>query len=242
MKLQKYKPSSDFSYALGATLVAELFKTHPESITRVFLRPVEKHGSNLEKILAELTNSHIEVIESQKAFNILGAKDSCLLAAEFKKPQNTLDDSTPHIVLVNPSDSGNLGTIIRTAIAFNYNNIIIITPAVDPYNPKTIRASMGAIFHINVASFPSIEDYLATQKHRQLYAFLLDKTATELSQIQPTDKKFALIFGNEATGLPEDFAAKTNAQAVYIQQSKNVDSLNLSIAAAIAMHHFDSEF
>ena len=85
MKLQKYKRDSDVSYAMGATLVAELIKTHPHAITRVFLRPAEKYGDDLRKIVAGLKSHKIEVIESTKAFNILGAKDNCLLIAEFKK-------------------------------------------------------------------------------------------------------------------------------------------------------------
>ena len=83
MKLQKYKRDSEVSYALGATLVAELLKIHPDSITRVFLRPTDKHGDDLEAILEKLKTKKIEIIESTKAFNILGAKENCLLAAEF---------------------------------------------------------------------------------------------------------------------------------------------------------------
>ena len=85
MKLQKYKRDSEVTYAFGATLVAELLKTHPHAITRAFLRPTEKCGDDLRKIVAGLKSHKIEVIESTKAFNILGAKDNCLLIAEFKK-------------------------------------------------------------------------------------------------------------------------------------------------------------
>ena len=236
MKLQRYKHDSATSYALGATLVAELLKTHPEYIQRIFLRPVVKHGEDLEKILTTLQTKHIEIIESTKAFNILNAKDSCLLIAEFTKPQTSLDDTTPHIVLVNPSDSGNLGTIIRTAVAFNYRNLAIITPAVDPYDPKVIRASMGAIFHLNIVLYESIEQYLTTD--RTLYAFMLNQNADELEQCQKPTDNFSLIFGNEASGLPSDFCTKTNAKSIFIPQSNDVDSLNLSVAAAIAMHYF----
>ena len=78
MKLQKYKRDSEVSYALGATLVAELLKTHPNAITRVFLRPADKYGDDLTKILDELKARKFEIIESTKAFNILGAKDTGL--------------------------------------------------------------------------------------------------------------------------------------------------------------------
>jgi TrmH family RNA methyltransferase len=239
MAIQKYKHASKTSFALGATLVAELFNTRPELIVHVFLRPVEKHGADLDAILAKLRAKNIEIIESKKAFNILGAKENCLLAAEFTKPDAKLDDKTPHIILVNPSDAGNLGTIIRTAAAFGYKNLCIITPAVDPYDPKVIRASMGAIFHLNIVQFDDFANYQAQNQDRKLFAFLLDQNATQLDDVEkPANQNYALVLGNEAAGLPKDFATKTGAESVFIPQSDDVDSLNLSVAAALAMYHF----
>lgn len=255
MKLQKYKRDSELTYALGATLVEELIETHPDAITRVFLRPTDKHGDNLNKILAELKDRNIEIIESTKAFNILGAKDNCLLAAEFKKsclyPRNDiitmrtagLDKS---IMLVNPSDSGNLGTIMRSAVAFGFYEITIVTPAVDPFDPKVIRASMGAIFHLTVNV---VDNYTWVNEDVGGYylAFILDKDAKPLEELKLSDyhytdhnlnPNFVLVFGNEAAGLPLDFCARTGATPVYIKQSEYVDSLNLGVAASIAMHHF----
>jgi len=245
MKLQKYKRDSEVSYALGATLVAELLKTHPNAITRVFLRPADKYGDDLTKILDELKARKFEIIESTKAFNILGAKDNCLLAAEFKKeclyePQSDIlrMPGQKDIILVNPSDSGNLGTIIRSAAAFGFSEITIVPPAVDPYDPKVIRASMGAIFHllVYVANEPSI---YPSETHI-FYAFMLDKNAKTLDSITASckDKDLTLIFGNEAAGLPKDFCEKTGATPVFIRQSDQVDSLNLGVAASIAMHYF----
>ena len=246
MKLQRYKRDSIVTYALGATLVAELLKTHPTAITRVFLRPTNKRGEDLDAILAELNDRKIEIIESTKAFNILGAKDNCLLAAEFKKECLYEPESDElrmpgqkNIILVNPSDSGNLGTIMRSAAAFGFKEISIITPAVDPYDPKVIRASMGAIFHllVNVADEP----FIHPGESNLFFAFILDKNAKSLDSIDPASckhKELTLIFGNEAAGLPKDFCSKYDATPIYIEQSKNVDSLNLGVAASIAMYHF----
>ena len=238
MKLTRYKHDFEYSYALGATLVFELLKTNPALIKRVFIRPDIKHGEDLEKILSALQAKHIEVIETTKAFNILGAKDNCLLAAEFKKPDSPLQftPEAPHLVLVNPSDSGNLGTIMRSAVAFGYENLAIITPAVDPYDPKVIRASMGAVFHLNIQQFATFEDYAKLNANRKYYAFMLDDTAKQLSELHLEDSNYALIFGNEAAGLPSDFAHIT--QPIFIPQSSNVDSLNLSVATSIALYTF----
>lgn len=235
MKLTRYKRESSYSYTLGATLTYELLKTHPELIQRVFLRPNIKHGNDLEQIIAELRQHHIEIIESTKAFNILNAKSNCLLIAEFQKPDTQLDYSTdnPHIVLVNPSDAGNLGTIMRSAVGFGYQNLAIILPGVDPYDPKTIRASMGAVFHLNIQTFESFQAYQNPFTTRTYYAFMLDSAAKRLTNVNPTSKNYSLIFGNEASGLPSEFATFTTP--IFIPQNQKIDSLNLSVAASIAM-------
>jgi TrmH family RNA methyltransferase len=251
MKLQKYKRDSDVSYAMGATLVAELIKTHPHAITRVFLRPADKYGDDLKSIVTDLKSHNVEIIESTKAFNILGAKDNCLLMAEFKKRgiygENKTFNATPsffsEIALVHPSDSGNLGTIMRSAAAFGFNYLTIVEPAIDPYDPKVIRASMGAIFHLIIKTCNEDEYYedIKTATHCTHFAFILNDQAQKLEEI-PADKYrdecISLILGNEAAGLPKDFCERTGATPVYIKQSEYVDSLNLGVAASIAMHHF----
>ena len=234
MKLSRYKSSSPVSYALGATLAYELLKTRPELTTRLFLRPNDKYGKDIEEILKLAKIHKIELIEAQKPFNVLDAKDSCLIIAEFAKPESELAENSNHIVLVNPSDAGNLGTIMRTAAAFNFNNIAIIEPAVDPYNPKTIRASMGAIFHLNVKKYENFAKYREKYPNIPLFAFILDKNAQKIDEIEHDSQNIALIFGNEAAGLPKEFS--TIAKPIFIPQSENVDSLNLSIAAGIAMY------
>ena len=239
MKLARYKHSSPYSYALGATLTLELLNSHPELIQRVFLRPNINHGEDLQQIIDQITAHHIEVIESSKAFNILDAKDSCLLAAEFQKPTQTLHTDAPHVVLVNPSDAGNLGTIMRSAAAFGFQNLAIILPAVDAFSPKTVRASMGAVFHLNIEIFENIETYLSKYgQNRALYAFMLNPSAQTLEVVEKPASNYALIFGNEASGLPKDFAEKTGSKPIFIPQSSNVDSLNLSVAASIALYRF----
>ena len=66
----------------------------------------------------------------------------------------------PHVVLVNPADMGNLGTVARTMAGFGFGELAVVTPAADVFHPKTVRASMGALFRLNVARFvlPPLRD------------------------------------------------------------------------------------
>ena len=239
MKLSRYKRNSDFSYTLGATLTYELFRTQPNLISRVFLRPQTKLGEDVQKIISELKQRHIPIVESSKAFNVLGAKDNCILIAEFTKPQTTINLQANHIVLVNPSDAGNLGTIMRSAVGFGYENLAIISPAVDHFDPKVIRASMGAFSHLNISVFESIEDYLLKFPNHQHYSFMLRRAKSLPEALQANiQEPYSLIFGNEAAGLPDTLADITNP--VFIPQNQKIDSLNLSVAASIAMYLFST--
>ena len=237
MKISRYKHDSETSYAMGATLVFELIKHKPELITKIFLRPTEKQGEDIAKILKSAEAKNIPVISSSKPFNVLNAKDACLLIAEFKKSSPALDGNGNHLLLVNPSDAGNLGTIMRTAVAFGIKNLAIIPPAVDPYDPKVIRASMGAIFHLNLEIIPNFDSYKNRFQNHHRYAFMLNKNAKTLDDAKASKQNpFTLVMGNEASGLPAFYSEE--CETVFIPQSDEVDSLNLSIATALALYSF----
>lgn len=233
MKIQRYKHGLDTSYALGATLTFELIKCHPEQVTRIFLSSSTEHSDAIERLMDLCKKYNIQIEKNDKAFNILSPKGNCFVIGEFRKYKCTLTE-TSHIVLVNPSDAGNLGTIIRTAVGFGITNIAVIEPAVDFYDPKVIRASMGAIFHICVEYFESIEEYCMRFPDNSRYAFMLSSSTaiTDVSIKEP----YSLIFGNEATGLPEQFA--DFCTTVIIKHSTDIDSLNLPMAVGIAMFEF----
>lgn len=226
--IKPYKKENNISYALGATVTMELLKYKPDCVTRIYVSP----KCTTSEVVDFARQKNVEVVESEKAFNVLSPKENCFVIGEFNKYSCELNDNRSHIVLVNPSNSGNLGTIMRCGLAFNCPDIAIITPAVDHFDPKTIRASMGAIFSCNVARFDSFSDYSDAAGNREFLAFTLDgKNFNDFNFAH--DMKYSLIFGNEATGLPQEF---NKYNCLKIEQSDKVDSLNLSVAAAIALY------
>ena len=117
------------------------------------------------------------------------------------------------------------------------NNLAIIEPAIDIFNPKVIRASMGSIFHINFKYYSSFEQYyMENNANRMMYPFMLNG-AQKLGLVQlDSNKNYSLIFGNEAIGLDESFLEI--GQSILISHSGAIDSLNLSLAAGIAVYEF----
>lgn len=232
--VKRYRKEDNNSYALGATLTVELLKCKPHLVNAVYYH---SQCTDISIVEDACRTHHIPLIQSDKAFNILSQKENCFILADFRKEWQPLSPDTNHILLVNPSNAGNLGTILRSAAAFGVEDVAIISPAVDVYDPKTVRSSMGAIFHERVAYYASYEDYARDVGERDSYPFML-KATTTLKQVRPT-YPCTLIFGNEATGLDDSLLSV--GTPIIIRHTHNVDSLNLPIAVSIALYQFFSE-
>ena len=231
--VKHYRKENPNSYALGLTLTIELLRCQPHSVNCVYYHSQCKDISLIRPLCAQ---HNIPLVCSDKPFNILSQKDNCFVIADFNKDTFTLAPNTNHIVLVNPSNAGNLGTILRNSVGFGVTDIAIISPAVDIYDPKTVRSSMGALFHTRFAYFDSFGQYAAQYSDRHFYPFMLQAT-TSLKEVAP-QYPCGLIFGNEATGLPSQFLQV--GTPLIIRHSDNIDSLNLPIATGIAMYQFFS--
>jgi TrmH family RNA methyltransferase len=141
------------------------------------------------------------------------------------------------VVLVEPNDPGNLGTIIRTADAAGAD-AVVVDGGVDPYNGKAVRASVGALFHLPVVSCAT-EDLLAGTAHLGIAALAatgrasatLDDLAADGTLARPT----AWLFGNEAHGLPTSVLAAADRE-VRVPIYGRAESLNLAVAAAICLY------
>lgn len=236
MKVTRYRRENEVSYTLGATLTIELLKIRPDLVVKILVSSSLQKNSAAEYLYQLCRESQIEIEQNDKAFHILSPKGNCYVIGIFRKYEAPLLPGS-HIVLVNPSDAGNLGTIIRTAVGLGLARIAIIRPGVDIFDPKTVRASMGALFHSRFQYYESLEAYRRQFPQQHLYSFML-RRSTPIHNIT-YEKPYSLLFGNEATGLPDDYADFT--RAVLIPHSGAIDSLNLPIAAGIAMFTASSQ-
>ena len=232
--VKHYRKEDKVSYTLGTTITIELLKNHPELVEMVY------YHSQLKDVepVAALCRAHgIDLVQSDKPFNILSQKENCFVIGVFRKSVFTLDSTKNHVLLVNPSNAGNLGTILRSCAGFGVEDVAIITPAVDIYDPKTVRSSMGALFNLRFHCYATLEEYLAEVGERAMYPFMLKakKTLKEVEAKYPC----TLIFGNEASGLPDSYLEV--GEPVIIRHSNRIDSLNLPIATSIALFQFFSE-
>ena len=232
-KIQRYSRGCGFSYTAGFFPTLCLIQRRPELVRRVYASRDAVQTEGMERIASLVDQSKITI--SDEAVEKLGSKGNDHVIGVFEIPQEAaLDPASDHLVMVNPQDMGNVGNAMRTMLAFGYKDLALITPCADCFNPKAIRASMGAFFSVRIAHFASFEEYISTYP-RTFYPFVL-QTDRFLSEIETIPAEpLALVFGNEGTGLPAGFRTP---EAIRIEQSDEVDSLNLTTSIAVALHAF----
>lgn len=137
------------------------------------------------------------------------------------------------IVLEGVQDPGNVGTVIRTANAFGMDAVILTGSCADLYHPKTVRASMGAIFRQSVLEIEltHLGDFLRDQQ-LPLYAAALDERAVDVRQISL--RHAAVAVGSEGRGLSRELISMCD-QTVIIPMGPDSESLNAAVAAAVLM-------
>ncbi len=237
MDIKSYKKDFDYSYAFGIFPTVELIQSMPEKVVKVLVSSNYKAESNTD--IFNLCNKyHIKTEINDKAIRRISDKDNNYVVGVFSKYDCNLNAYNSHVVLVNPSNMGNMGTIIRTLTGFGLNDLAIISPGVDAFDPKVIRASMGSIFKINLKYFDNFDNYNKEFNNRKFYTFMLDGAKSLKDVKHDNNELFSLVFGNEATGLHSSFSKV--GTSVLIKHTDRIDSLNLTIAAGIAMYHFCS--
>ena len=190
------------------------------------------NADSLESLKPELAG--VPLVESKRAASLIKSSNIGILGV-FEKYESELSAEEPHIVLDRPDNMGNLGTIIRSMAGFNYSNLAIVgEQSIDFWHPKVVRSTMGAIFHVKIQHFPDIASYQKQFKEHRLHPFMLEQNSRRLTSHRFAEKH-SLIFGNESLGLASEYAKL--GEPVFIEQSDKIDSLNLSVAASLAMHH-----
>jgi RNA methyltransferase, TrmH family len=226
--IRPYTQDSDVSYTEGFFPTFEMVRWHPKDFVSLYLASDATQSDGAAKLRTLIPED--KIIVSDKAFRLAEAKANAHVIGVFRKFTSVLNPKANHLVMVNPSDMGNLGNAMRSLLAFGYHDLALIEPCADYFNPKTVRASMGALFHIRIESFTSFEDY-RKKYPRPFYPFVLD-TSRPLSKAS-FSLPCSLVFGNEATGLPPSIHNENN---IRIEQSDEVDSLNLTTSIAIALY------
>ena len=158
------------------------------------------------------------------------------IMAVCKKNTNNEIIGSRILLLDEVQDPGNLGTIIRSAVAFNIDTIILSENTVDLYNPKVLRATQGMFAHINIISMnaDAAINYLKS-KNIVVYGTNVEY-GIDVRKLDSSSKKaFCLIMGNEGNGVRQSIK-KMCDKNLYINMNSQVESLNVAIACSILLY------
>ncbi len=231
MQLKRYKKDFSHSYSFGTFPTLELLTHRPDKVVRVVVHSKGEISEGVAQIRTQCEALNIPFEVNDKLVSKLAHKGNVYVFAVFEKYETELQQEANHLLLVNPSDMGNLGTIVRTMLGFGVRDLALLRPAADLFNPHVVRASMGAVFALNAHYFDDLEAYQNTSQ-RQLYPFMLDADSS-LQEVN-FESPFTLVFGPEGAGLPKTY--REVGRSVTIPQSELIESLNLAVAVGIALY------
>lgn len=158
------------------------------------------------------------------------------ICATVRFRPRTLDDLSHRgtvAILHDVRDPGNSGTVLRTAEAAGAAAVVVTGHAVDPYNPKAMRASAGACFRIPVVVLDEVADAVTWARGRGRALATVARGGVDYRAIDLSGD-VALLFGNEADGLPDSVAASCDVR-VTIAMSGATESLNVAACAAVLL-------
>ncbi len=224
LNIKKYRDQSNSFLVEGEHLVLEAYKKG--LLEELFLE--ENTKLDLDVKTSYLSRNVIKFIsELDNPSNIIGLCKK----VEEKEIGNKV------LVLDDIQDPGNFGTIIRSAVAFNIDTIVVSNNTVDLYNSKVIRASQGMLFNINIIR-RDLNVFVPELKKEgyQIYATKVNG-GKSLKTIEKMEK-FAIIMGNEGAGVNDNLMNLAD-EYLYIDMNSNCESLNVAVATSIILYELD---
>lgn len=175
---------------------------------------------------------NIEVVSEKMLSSLATTKSSQEIVCICKIKPPEIDSVGNSLILDNLQDPGNVGTLVRSALAFGYKDVYIVGGA-DPYSEKVIRSSAGTILkaRIHVCDFETLNSNLNKIAKNFLVA---DMDGENLSKFKLPKGKIAVIVGNEGQGISDNFINLATSK-VSISMCNNVESLNAGVAGSIIM-------
>jgi len=183
----------------------------------------------------DLVFPELIMMEDQMKSSMSGAINGpCVIALiEIPKTVFRLDEQVNMVILDAIQDSGNVGTILRTAVAAGYKRILCTVGTASIWSNKVLRAAMGA--HLSLEVLEMVDpQHLIDQASQQIYSTALDSSSINLYQLgDALLETHTFVFGNEGQGVSSIFL--DHSTMIFIPQEADVESLNVSAAAAICL-------
>jgi len=203
---------------------------------------VENDKKNLTRSLRLPASSTVIMVPSAKFARISPSRSpqGVLAIIKMQKTDATIEhlirSADRTLVLDNINDPGNVGTMIRTAAGLGYDLVVCLGDCAEIYNPKTIRATQGALFKIPIIELSAEREFIDLARGYSKIITFSVKAERPLADA-PAIERATLVFGSEIQGISESLDAAADYR-LCIEQADNIDSFNVAVAAGIAMYKF----
>jgi TrmH family RNA methyltransferase len=227
VKLQskKYRDSTNKFLVEGYHLVEETYKSN--ILKEVFV---------LEGVKVDL-DIPITYVSSDVMKKITTTDTYCDIIGLCEKNNSREIIGNKILLLDDIQDPGNLGTIIRSSVAFNVDTIILSLNTVDLYNPKVLRSTQGMFCHINIITMDLVDAInIIKDKNITVYGTNVN-VGVDVRSISDTSS-YALIMGNEGNGVKKEIQDMCDKN-LYIKMNKNTESLNVGVACSILLYELE---
>ncbi len=226
----------------GETIVLEAFQRN------IRIESVLVDRNYFERGFPEIFDDNLielNVVETALFKTLVTTSSPCSVLAVARVQDFSFDDILTDcldktdckiVVLENLQDPGNLGTIIRSALAFNADALLVTRGSVDIYNPKVVRSAMGALFDLPIATGVEVDYVIDKLKEAGFSIIGLNPEGDTSLKSLPTGGKKVLLIGNEGNGLSAEADSRLD-HSVYIPMNQTIESLNAAIATSIVLHH-----
>ncbi|MGL4948503.1 MAG: TrmH family RNA methyltransferase [Mycoplasma sp.] len=193
---------------------------------------MEKNEDVIDSVLNTVVLTNHDII---KKVSNTQSPPEILIVAELKISNFEITNDKNYLILDSINDPGNMGTLIRTAVSFDINDIYISKNSVNVLNEKVVRSSVGALTRVNINYYDNLVELVENLESNKVsvYASALECDATDLESVE-FNYPSAIIVGNEANGIKQSDLSKIKNK-IYIR-IENIQSLNVAIAGAIMMY------
>jgi TrmH family RNA methyltransferase len=194
---------------------------------------IDDNPKELELILKKSGAREYYIINNRlnKSFSELDNPSG--ICAVYERGKEKVDLNSRIVYLNGINDPGNLGTILRSALAFNFNNIVLDETCADMYNAKTINAAKDSIFKLNISHDKDLRILKEIKKKMKVYATRLEG-GEDIVKLKK-DKKLCVVLGSEARGVSREIE-KMSDKFINIKINKEIESLNVAAAASIIFY------
>lgn len=236
LKQKKYRQQQSLFLAEGLRTVEEAVRY--SKVRSIFYTAIEDERTR--SVLEEAAAKQVQLIcVSENVMKKIADTESPQgIIAVCETQKNSLDDllATGKLILVldRVGDPGNIGTMLRTADAAGVGGLLLLKGCADIYAPKTVRASMGSLFHLPVVAGLTEEEFI-NRAHKSGYELLVT-CLDGADNLYKADLKgrLAFVMGNEANGVTSSLLAAADKR-VFIPMQGHAESLNVAMAAGIVM-------